>query len=72
MLLIIYRSSISDRKVCNLLAFKVNANSCCYGIKLDRGLAEGVRKAVNKVNADLAIAGAEEHMMEMKTPEERI
>ena len=31
-----------------------------------------VRKAVSKANADLAVARAEEHIMEMKTPEERI
>ena len=54
------------------MAFKVNASSCCYGIKLDRGLADGVRKAVSKANADLAVAKTEEHMMEMKTLEERI
>ena len=72
MLLIIYRSSISNRRVCDLLAVKVNASSCCYGIKLDSGLVDGVRKAVSKANADLAVARAEEHMMEMKTLEERI
>ena len=58
--------------MCDLLAFKVNASNCCYGIKLDRGLADGVRKAVSKANADLAVARAEEHMVEMKTLEERI
>ena len=47
------------RRVCDLLAFKGNASSCCYGIKLDRGLADGVRKAVSKANADLAVARAE-------------
>ena len=31
-----------------------------------------VRKAVSKANGDLAVARAEEHMMEMKTLEERI
>ena len=62
-----YRS-ISNRRVCDLLAFKVNASSICYGIKLDRGLADGVRKA----KADLAVARAEVHMMEMKTQEEHI
>ena len=30
-----------------------------------------VRKAVSKANADLAVARAEEHMMEMKTLERR-
>ena len=58
-----YRS-ISNRRVCDLLAFKVNASSCCYGIKLASGLADGVRKAVSKANADLAVARAEEHMMD--------
>ena len=51
---------------------EVNASSCCYGITLDRGLADGVRKAVSKANADLAVARAEEHMVKMKTLEERI
>ena len=51
---------------------EVNTSSCCYGITLDRGLADGVRKAVSKANADLAVARAEEHMMEMKTLKERI
>ena len=50
----------------------VNASIFCYGIKLDRGLADGVRKADSKANADLAVARAEEHMMKMKTLEERI
>ena len=72
LLLIIDRPSIAKRRVCGLLSFKVNASSCCYGIKLDRGLVDGVRKAVSKANADLAVARAEEHMMEMKTLEERI
>ena len=66
-----YRS-ISNRRVCDLLAFKVNASNSCYGITLDRGLADGVRKAVSKVKADLAVARAEEHMMEMKTLEEHV
>ena len=66
-----YRS-ISNRRVCGLLAFKVNASSSCYGTKLDRGLADGVREAVSKANADLAVARPEEHMMEMKTLEEHI
>ena len=66
-----YRS-ISNRRVCGLLAFKVNASSSCYGIKLDRGLAGGVSKTVSKAKADLAVARAEEHMMEMKTLEEHI
>ena len=35
-------------------------------------LADGVRKAVSKANADLAVARAEEHMTEMKTLEESI
>ena len=35
-------------------------------------VADGVRKAVSKANADLAVARAEEHMLEMKTLEERI
>ena len=35
-------------------------------------VADGVRKAVSKANADLAVARAEEHMMEMKTLEKRI
>ena len=47
------------RRVCDLLAFKVNASSCCYEVKLDRGLADGVSKAVSKANADLAVARAE-------------
>ena len=64
--------SISNRRVCGLLAFKVNASSSCYGIKLDRGLSDGVRKAVSKAKADIAVARAEEHMMEMKTLEEHI
>ena len=63
---------ISQLTGSDLLAFKVNASSCCYGIKLDRGLADDVRKAVSKANADLAVARAEEHMMEMKTLEEHI
>ena len=54
------------------MAFKVNASSSCYGIKLDRGLVDGVRKAVSKANADLAVARAEVHMMVMKTLEEHI
>ena len=66
-----YRS-ISNRRVCDLLTFKVNASCRCYGIKLDRGLADGVRKAVSKAKADLAVARAEEPMMEMKTLEEHI
>ena len=72
MLFIIYRPSIANRRVCDLLAFKVNASSCCYGIKLDQGLADGVRKAVSKANADLAVARAEEHMTEMTTLEQRV
>ena len=36
--------SISNRRVCDLLTFKVNASSCCYGIKLDRVLADGVQE----------------------------
>ena len=35
-----YRS-ISNRRVCDLLAFKVNASSSCYGIKLGRCCQEG-------------------------------
>ena len=66
-----YRS-ISNRRVRDLLAFNVNSSSSCYAIKLDRGLADGVRKAVSKAKADLAVARAEEHMMEMKTLEEHI
>ena len=68
-----YRS-ISNRRVCDLLAFKVNASSSCYGIQLDRVVyrTNGVRKAVSKAKADLAVARAEEHMMEMKTLEEHI
>ena len=35
-------------------------------------MADGVRKAVSKANAELAVARAEKHMMEMKMLEERI
>ena len=54
-----YRPTISNCRVCDLLAFKVNASSCCHEMRLDRGLAEGVRKAAIKANADLAAARAE-------------
>ena len=50
----------------------MQAACSCYGITLDRGLADCVMKAVSKAKADLAIARAEEHMMEMKRLEEHI